>query len=207
MPGKLVVPSTVENIILDFDKLQEPVRELDIQSELKRARKQLENLTEEEKLGTWAEVLAFALVPSRAGASPWNTYFSPMGSGTNADGGTVYFPDIAGTDSVVVDHWSERAHAITSPVIKARYADLAWDMCIALGKERRDKRMAEIAIDAYLASAVPIKRPDLGDQLRAGIRALDLAIIIRDTARVDTTRRRIIDIHREAVTAGIEFGG
>ena len=46
-------------------------------------------------------------------ASPWGTYFAPMGSGTDKDGKTVYFADIAGTDAQVVTYWSDRAKTLS----------------------------------------------------------------------------------------------
>jgi lysyl-tRNA synthetase, class I len=201
MASELVVPPSIEAIIGGHDVADLSFRELALRAELGKARASLQGTSEAENLGAWAEVLAFALVPSTTGESPWRTFFGPMGSGTDKEGNTRYFPDIAGTDPLAVEHWKKRAHSVTNPILKSRYADLAWDMAVPLGKQRRDKEMADIAIDSYLRVATTQFRPELGDQLRSVIRALDLSILIRDAARVDKCRQRILEIHREAVNA------
>jgi lysyl-tRNA synthetase class 1 len=199
MNPKLVVPQVIEEVIARHDVADLSIREAELNSELARTRNKLERPSEEERLGTWAEILAFALVPSETNESPWRTYFGPMGSGTDNEGNTRYLPDITGTDPVVVEHWKTRAHAVTNPILKSRYADLAWDMAVPIGKQRRDRAMAEIAIDSYLLSATAELKPELGDQLRAAIRALDLAILIHDRARTDQCRRRMLELHRESL--------
>jgi hypothetical protein len=123
----LTVPAALEEIVQRFDAKEEPFTEFDIGGELKAARGALVDPLDAENLGAWAEVLAFALSKGDNG-NPWNTYFGPMGSGTNAEGQTVYFPDIAGTPPEAVSHWGARARSLKHPFLKARYADLVWDM-------------------------------------------------------------------------------
>ena len=200
MNSELVVPQTIEEVIRVHDTVNGSFRELELKAELTAARSKLEKPSQAENLGAWAEILAFALTPSRTGASPWRTYFGPMGSGTDNEGKTVYFPDIADTEPVVVEHWKERARTVVNPILRSRYADLVWDMAVPLGKQRRDKDFAEIAVDTYLQSATGEFRPELGDQLRAAIRALELSILIQDSARTDRCRQRMLQIHREALS-------
>jgi lysyl-tRNA synthetase, class I len=128
MTFSLVVPHSVEAVIQSFEALALPFTQLDVAQALSAARQSMNNPSEGENLGAWAEVLAFGLAPSRRQASPWGTYFGPMGSAETEDGKIAYFPDIAGVDTRVLDHWISRARTIAQPVLKARYADLAWDM-------------------------------------------------------------------------------
>lgn len=72
---------------------------MDVQQALGAARSALQNPSEEESFGAWAEVLAFALIGSSTQLSPWRTFFGPMGSGTDKDGNTTYFLDIADADA------------------------------------------------------------------------------------------------------------
>ena len=51
-----------------------------------------------------------------------------MASGTDNQGNVAYFPDIAGTPPFVIDHWVTRSRSLKHPFLKARYADLAWDI-------------------------------------------------------------------------------
>ncbi|RZM91463.1 hypothetical protein CWO91_41110, partial [Bradyrhizobium genosp. SA-3] len=146
-----------------------------------------------EAVGAWAEVLAFAL--STGGhENPWNSYFGPMGSGTDRDGKTFYSPDISGTPPATIDHWAARARSLKHPFLRARYADLAWEMSGLIGKRRRDVDDARIAIDAYL-DAIQRMAED-HEHVRFAIRALDLAVLIRDKDRTDRARAALMGVHR-----------
>jgi Domain of unknown function (DUF4209) len=200
MPPNLVVPPTLETLIQEFDSAKNPFTEMDVQQALGAARSALQNPSDEESFGAWAEVLAFALIGSSTQPSPWRTFFGPMGSGTDKDGNTTYFPDIAGADANVVSHWISRAKTVKHPVLKARYADLAWDLCTPIvSGMRRDPEMARLAIDGYLASVLISILPELDRRIAAGLRALDLAIVIRDEERKTLARSALLQMHQEAI--------
>jgi lysyl-tRNA synthetase class 1 len=201
MAPDLVMPPPIEAVIQDFERSEAPFAEVDVQQALGKVRRSLQNPSDGENLGAWAEVLAFALVGTRTQSSPWGTFFGPIGSGTDEYGKTVYFPDIANADAQVIAHWSSRAKTVTHPVLKARYADLAWDMCKAIGGTRRDPQMARLAIDAHLASLPLSVRPQRHDRFGAALRALDLASRIRDSARTERARTALLQLHREVMTA------
>jgi len=201
MADHLIVPPEIEQIIHQFELSKVPFTESDIQQEVGKARGSLNEPSEAENLGAWAEALAFGLIGRRVGRTPWNTFFAPMGSGTTKDGTVVYFPDIIGTPPHVLTHWSERARKLQHPVLKSRYADLVWDMNPAIGKMRRDAEMARIAIDAYVASATTRFRSELHDRFNATLRALDLACLINDSSRITQAREALMVLHREAVKA------
>ena len=193
MTATLIVPSSLEDIVQRYDATEEPYTEHDIGGELKSARGALVNPSESENLGAWSEVLAFALATGRH-ESPWNSYFGPMGSGTDANGNKVYFPDIEGTPPDAVLHWAFRARSLKYPFLKARYADLAWEMSGPIGQRNRDADDARIAIDCYL-DAIP-RMADDHEHLQCAIRALDLAVLIGDKQRTDRARGTPMDIHR-----------
>lgn len=197
-----VVPASIEEVIAKFDAAEHVFDEDAVKQELIAARRSLVDPQEAENLGAWAEVLAFGLVGTRHHSSPWNTYFGPLASGQQADGSPFYSPDIGGTDSEVVAHWAQRARNLSHPVLKARYADLAWDMSRAIAKDNPDPEMARIAIDAYLASLERKRRSDVHDEFEAALRALDLAVMIRDGARTDRARAALLGLHGNVVAAG-----
>jgi lysyl-tRNA synthetase class 1 len=190
----LTVPASLEEIVQRYDAKEEPFDEFSIGGELKTARGALVDPAEPEFFGAWAEVLAFSLATGEH-ENPWNSYFGPMGSGTDAGGNKFYFPDIAGTPALAVDHWAERARLLKHPFLKARYADLAWEMSGPIGQRKRDPEDARIAIDSYL-DAIPRMAED-HEQLQFAIRALDLAVLIGDGKRVDRARTALIGIHRQ----------
>jgi hypothetical protein len=193
MTTSLTMPASIEEIVRRYDAKKEPFNEFTIGGEVNAARSALVDPTEPESLGAWAEVLAFALATGQH-EKPWNSYFGPMGSETYPDGKTIYFPDIAETPAVTVDHWAARARAVNHPFLKARYADLAWEMSRLIGKRKRDPEDARIAIDAYL-NAIPRMAED-HEHLQFAIRALDLAVLIGDRERADKARSELMGVHR-----------
>ena len=201
MPVNLAIPPTIEDVIQSFEQADEPFDVHDVHQALAKARQELQNPTEAENLGAWAENLAFALVGSRTVASPWETFFAPMASGTYEDGTSFYTPDIADANADVIHHWMDRAKGMKYPVLKARYADLVWDMGPVIAGGRRDPEMARSAIDAYLASVPSPVLPKLRDRFEAALRALDLACLIRDEKRTTSARELLMRLHQEAVEA------
>jgi lysyl-tRNA synthetase class 1 len=190
----LTVPVSLEEIVQRYDGKEGPFTEFDIGRELNAARSALIDPSEPEKLGAWAEVLAFALATGQH-ENPWNSYFGPMGSATDADDKTIYFPDIAGTPAVTVDHWAARARSLKHPFLKARYADLVWEMSGLIGKRKRNLEDARIAIDSYL-DAIP-RMADDHEHLLFAIRTLDLAVLIGDKECTYRARTALVGVHRE----------
>jgi len=201
MTHDIKVPAAIEQIIQKYDAADSSFSELQVQGELGQARQQLGQVEEAEKLGAWAEVLAFALVGARTHESPWNTFFAPIATLTGNDGSIQYSPDISGTPATVLTHWAHRAKSLTNPILKARYADLVWDMANPIGRVRRDPDMARLAIDSYLDSCG--RRDELHDRLEAALRAFDLARLIHDDDRVTRSRNMLIALHREAMSGNV----
>jgi Domain of unknown function (DUF4209) len=183
----------MEEIVQRYDAREEPFTVFDISGELNAARNALMNPSEPESVGAWAEVLAFALDTGQH-ENAWNSYFGPWAAKTYPDGTKVYSPDIAGTPAVTVLHWAARARAVKHPFLKARYADLAWEMSRLIGMRKRDPEDARIAVDAYL-NAIRRMAED-HEHVQFAIRALDLAVLIGDRERIDAARATLMDVHR-----------
>lgn len=203
MAGELRVPSAIEDVIAKYER-GGPCQELEVYGALAAARKMLVNPPEPDNLGAWAEVIGFNLIPNNRehNPSPWQTYFGPIASGTKEDGSVFYSPDIREAEPSVLFHWAQRARTITHPVLKARYADLTWDMSRAIAKTNPDPDMARIAIDSYLESLTKKLRSDEHSGFEAAIRALDLAITINDIPRRDAARTAVLLLHRQAMDIG-----
>jgi lysyl-tRNA synthetase class 1 len=199
MPEELIVPPAIEEIVRRFDVAKEPLNVGRVQDEIGKARGELKEPTPEQNLGAWAEHLAFGLSERHAGKSPWGTYFAPLGTAVDKDGKEHYFPDIAGTPPTVLLHWAMRARTLTNPVLKARYADLVWDMTPAMSGARRDPDMARLAIDAYIVSSSAPYRSEIYFRFAAVERALELAILLSDANRIDAARSSLMALHRESM--------
>jgi len=200
MTAELVVPSAIEDVIAKFNAARTPLDEHDVQRALVTARGAMTNSTGAENLGAWAEVLAFALSENGTSSISRKTYFG-LASSDPKDDATVYSPDIAGAETEILALWTQRAKTLKHPVLKARYADLAWDMSRAIANSRPDPEMARTAIDAYLASLAENLRSNAHVRFHAAIRALGLAAMIRDAARVELAKNALFRLHREAMAA------
>lgn len=200
MHANLAIPPQVEEVIQSFEQADAPFTVRDVHQALARARHEYQDPSSAEAFGAWAETLAFALV-GRAGASPWGTFFGPVGSETDEEGRRFYFPDIADATADVVAHWADRARSLTHPILRSRYADLVWEMAPVITGGRREPEMARLAIDAYLATALSAVLLDLHDRFEAALRALDLSCLIRDLERKEIARNLLMQLHREVVQA------
>ena len=195
----LTVPASLEEIVHRYDSKEEPFTVFEISGELNAARAALIEPSEAENTAAWAEVLAFALATG-AHENPWNSYFGPMGSFGDGEGKIHYSPDVSGTPAEAVDHWEVRARSVKHPFLKARYADLAWEMSRIIANRKRDPEDARIAIDGYL-DAIP-RMADDHEHLEFAIRALDLAGLIGDRERTDRARLALMDVHRGLMKTG-----
>jgi lysyl-tRNA synthetase class 1 len=84
-------------------------------------------------------------------------------------------------------------------VLKARYADLAWDLSRAVANTNPDPAVARTAIDAYLASLDRDLLADIHDRFGATLRALDLALTLCDSPRVARARAALLAVHAQAM--------
>lgn len=197
MTINLVVPANIERVIQEFDQKTSHFNELEVQSALAQSRSSLQEPSEAENHGAWAEILAFSLTTNLHKGSPWGTHFGPIASLKDEAGKVFYRPDIQSADKSVLDHWKQRAVTVNHPVLKARYADLTWDLCEVICGERRDPDMARTAIDAYIVSAAA--PTDAFDRFESTLRALDLAGLIRDNVRIEQALSYLVHLHGEAV--------
>ena len=207
MPSDFAVPSAMDAVVHGFDASPADLNLHELFQTLYDAVPEANDLSDGERRGAYAETFPFGLMTSRGYASPWGTYFSPQGSGERQDGTRVYFPDIADADTETLAHWMARAQNLTQPILRARYADVAWEMAPLISGARRDPEMARIAIDAYLATPSLSPAPCLYKQVEATSRSLHLAILINDQSRVEAARRALVDLHRQAVTLRTQWWG
>ena len=148
-----------------------------------------EGLSDSEKKGAWAEGSVFNLLPQRRDEpSVWGTYFGPMTRFTLQDGTEVSAPDIEDIDAEIIEHWQRRSREAVHPVLRARYADVVWDLGEKVTGTRSDVEYARIAIDAYLGA---ISNNCCKDQIGAVLyaeRALHISLALNDRRRIDQTK-------------------
>jgi len=199
MTSDFQVPKEVADALAAFDAQQSPIDEFLVQGELATVAKGLGEPSEAERRGLAAEGLAFSFVGQNGKTSLWRTHFGPMMTREDHQGNFICSPDIRGVSAATVQYWTMRAGVATHPVLKARYADLAWDLARAVGA-KAEVNMAHTAIDAYAMMTIPKYRDGLHARLIAGIRGFDLAMQIKDHGRAAAARQTLLVLHAEAIS-------
>jgi hypothetical protein len=187
--NELRIPDWVQAVLKCFEGRTEPYNEVQIADALGLARKNQGDLNDQDWRGFLAERSAFFFTERPNEDSIWGTYFAPMGSWTLGDGTPQRSPDIKDLDADVVAHWERRARSVHSPVMRARYADLVWDLTAAITKGHRPHEYALIAIDAYIDAT---EKSYYTIEIEAAgwlKRALNLALSVGDKDR----QRRAVD--------------
>ncbi|MBI3404965.1 MAG: DUF4209 domain-containing protein [Acidobacteria bacterium] len=183
------IPNFVEELISRYEKREDSFNEVEIHDALSTSRKANPDLDQEEFEGFRAEASAFFFYERRGKDSIGGTYFAPMFSATQADGTRICAPDIKVLNAEVIAYWQQRAKESKHPVLRARYADLVWDMTQSIVGERPDVEFARIATDAYLEAVDRGFYTIAVQGIRWCERALDIALSISDKDRV----RRIVE--------------
>lgn len=185
----MIIPEWVQSAVSAFEKRTESFNEVAIADALHNARKDKGNLSDEAQKGLIAEWSAFSFWHRRGRESVWQTYFAPMMSGKNEDGIEFFSPDVKDLDADVVAYWEKRASSCTNPEMRARYADLVWDLKFVITTRKPDPDYARIAIDSYLEATDKKFYPMEVVGIQWLGRALDLSRLINDEAKI----KRVVD--------------
>jgi hypothetical protein len=184
----LEITEPVEIAFQDADKADQRLDEFLVRDRLVRILNDLAQFTPEQRRGNWALVSALEFQPRRMyGAPIWDMYWQPLSTATDAEGKDHYLPDAALADGEIIQQWSERAGTTRHPLLRARYADLAWEITRYRRREltrRPNVAMARIAIDGYLDAA---QGGLISDDIYAWNhveRAIELAASISDEVRI-----------------------
>lgn len=199
-PTSLQVPESLATILADHDGRSEGFDEAELSFALERALKECGDLADEQRKAGVAEIAAFQFNMEPFGQkSPWHTRYAPSIVAQREDGTTYCFADIALIDGDVIAYWRQRASESSHPILKARYADVVWDLERAATRGKPPIQMAWAAIDSYVDCG---KR--FADRFEEGRldRALELALSIGDRGRVDQVIETMLD-----VLANSEFKG
>ncbi|MBY5663902.1 DUF4209 domain-containing protein [Rhizobium leguminosarum] len=195
----LLVPEGIEATIQEFDSSSAATTTHAVQARLGEARTKLREKTA--LSDGYADFVAFAFQEGSANQGPWQTYFGPMSIRQLQDGSFVYGPDPRQLTSEIVDHWAGRANNLKNPVLKARYADLVWELGGKVDRRTRDVAFARLAIDAYIGACASMMLPERFDAIAAACRATDLAISIGDKTRGSECRRVLLQLFHDGVNA------
>lgn len=199
---KMNVPDWVQAILSGFENQTEPHNEAQISDTLHRAANNYQDMAPQDFKGYHAEWAAFLFLERPKEDSVWGTYFAPFGTISRNDGTEYRSPDIKNLDAEVVAHWENRARSVKDCVMRARYADLVWDLKKVITNERPSHEYAHIAADAYVKSAdEELYTMDIeGCQwLR---RAFHISLSLRDSQRTTGTVEAVFRLYDRVAEPG-----
>jgi hypothetical protein len=196
----LTLPATTLAALEEIENAQQPTVDYEVSGKLSGLH-QAEGLSEDERRGAWAEASAFNFRLMEE--SPWHTRYGPTFTATKNDGSPYYAPDIAEIDEEIINHWEQRSSVARHPLLRARYADVAWDLKKLVTGKQADIQLAQRAIDAYLdgITAKLYKDPQI-IAVHAAQRALTLALSINDKNRIQQAKDVMLALFKENAQPG-----
>lgn len=157
------------------------------------------NQSEPEKRALELEIAVWEFRPRGDQRSKWGTHYHPLLLGNRADGSAIYRPDLAALGEEAISQWSERLQSVTNPFLKARYADLLWDLAhIFQPRAKRNFKAGQAAVDAYADQASALRQPAAIDAALALERAFQIAMELNDVERIDLVADRLLALGRSA---------
>lgn len=108
----LIVPAAMEETLRQADNSTSRLDEGALATALTKARPKSDTVTPEENTGAFAEVAAWRFMRPHgyADSEPWGIYWTPLGSGTLADGKTPFYsPNVEEIDEDILQRWIARA--------------------------------------------------------------------------------------------------
>ena len=196
-----VVHPALQETLKAADCDPRPIDEYDFASRLHTALTAVGGeLEPAEKRGAFAVIGGLRFMTRHLHGTPvWDMHWQPLSSFTDSQDRVYNDPDTAHVDDEIITEWSRLASAVQHPVLRARYADLAWEVAKfrtsaapeagqTMAPIRPNPANARLAIDAYL-DAVDGKLAR--DVFVAGAyigRAVELSATIRDPQRMQRAK-------------------
>jgi len=139
-----------------------------------------------------ADHLAFALMPSHRGRkSNWGTHYGPNSSWETADGELREAPGLEQIQEASIVNWEKRAREVSHPVLRYRFASLAWDLA-RKGNRKPNSEMATRTIDSALDSIGQRLCRRKHDCIEFAKYAIMVALQIRDEGRLAKMRDTVL---------------
>ncbi len=188
--------------LTEVDHARQPISEMTIHSALNKL---CDGRTDEEvkQPECFAEKIAFSFMADyRATNVEWQTYFGPILVFGREDGTTCVWPDISQCTAEMLDYWQGRAGDCSHPILRARYADLVWDLSQVVTGKRAGVEMARMVVDDSLVLVAERLYDSSVDAVEKLRRALSVALSIGDAVGVAAVRDTMIEFERSITEDG-----
>lgn len=201
--------SKVEKMLSEIDNVQEKLDETEIGIRLEEGL-QTPELSESEMNDLKNEVIAFKFHENFIDWTNWidggwGTYFGPTIVWPNEDGTQHVFPHRSLITKETIEYWHARMTAAKHPVLKARYAGLIWDFHKFATGTKRPIESAEYVVDSVVEMARKRQYKYEMKQVSKLKRALDLAVLINDSKRIDAVKAAILEYEENVLIGATAF--
>ena len=167
-------------------------------------------LTIDERRGCLAEIVGHRFTTmGGADRSPWDIYFRPNSTAVTKDGQEIHLPDARSMDAEVIEHWKLRAAQSPHPALRARYADLAWEIGKLWNHDHPDEKrielprsLAQLAAASHLEAVGRGLTTDVHQAWEFLARALGLSLLIQDQDLIDQSKAAAFVQYRGSVAKG-----
>ena len=144
-----------------------------------------------------AEQMAFDFLPDYPDdRSGWGTYYGSMFILPNAQGQMVEYPSIKKVTKEMLNYWEKRAFEAKNPILKVRYADLVIDFSPRIINQKANYKLYQLVIDESITICENLLMHPLDCKTKIK-RALNLALEINDSRRIQKVRDAIIELENK----------
>jgi hypothetical protein len=116
--------------------------------------------------------------------SVWGTHYGPEMGSVDNDGNRIDTPPLEMITPGCIAYWIARMHAARHPALRARYADMVWDLSHKATGTKPPIDAARIAIDGYSDALIMCPEMSFHSWGHIGKRIVDLALSINDQDRL-----------------------
>ena len=184
---ELETPEFVKAVLEKLRSSSGAFAEYKVAGELQRAIKDQNEVPQTVRDAWWAEMAAFQMACNLENKSEWGTAFRPWASVTYEDGSVRTTPEKSDITPEIISYWKRRSNEETHPTLKARYADLVWDLSRQFAGEKPEISFVDTAIDSYINASDLASSPE--DSLSVAFwlgRALDLSLRTKRTSKTES---------------------
>lgn len=181
--------NNLEDILQNIDNQRESVEEFEIARRIKK-----EFNGERDNDDYLYEVFAFDLsVDSEGPKKDQESYYKPKAALKNANGDITDYPDISKIDGNMISYWDKRVEETEHPVMRARYADLVWD----LSKQITDNNPSYTRAQEVIENNIIIIKEKLYNyktSMKTKLeRSLNLALSLRNEKEIQRVKEVILN--------------
>ena len=205
----IVIPA-IQAQIARFESASAPLDEAAFAATLDALVSDPKALTIDERRGCLAEIVGHRFITmGGSDGGPWGIYFGPNSTAITKEGKEIHLPDARSMDAEVIEYWKVRAGQSPHPVLRARYADLAWEIGRLWNHDHPDEKrielprsLAQLAIESHLEAEAKALTTDAHQAWQFLGRALELALLIQDQDLVDRSKVAAFAHYRGSVAKG-----